>query len=163
MKKCYILSICLLALIFSAQSQTNKKGMFGIGVNAGFPTAQSSFSFVAGVDLQGEINAAQSLNVTGSLGYESYFIKSVYQSALGQKTAGLIPILAGLKYKFTPALYGHAQVGYSISTQSGGSGSFTYAPSLGYILSPKTDLSVKFLGLKGGSDAIFLRLAFNFK
>ena len=162
MKKFCFLLVCLIAFILSSQSQTSKKTMFGVGVNAGFPTSQSSFSFVAGVDLQAEINAAKSLNLTGSLGYESYFIKSVYQSALGQKTAGLIPILAGLKYKFTPALYGHAQVGYSISTQKGGNGSFTYAPSIGYIITPKVDVSVKFLGLKGGSDAIFARLAYNF-
>lgn len=62
-------------------------------------------------------------------------------------------------------MYGHAQLGYAVSTQSGGGGAFAYAPSIGYYVSPNLDLALKYLASSknGATDgSVNLRVAYNF-
>ncbi len=121
---------------------TDKKVGVSIAVDAGIPTT-TGWSFVIGGDLQADIAAAEGLKITLSGGYESFSLKSSY----GGGSWGLIPLLAGAKFNLgSDKIYGHAQLGYSVATAKGGSGSFTYAPSIGYNVSPNFDVAIKYMG-----------------
>ncbi len=148
-------------LISIATIQAQKKTMISIAVNAGIPTT-TGFSFAVGGDLQADFAATQGLKITVSGGYENYSVKSSYGGGHGS----YIPLLAGAKFNLgSEKLYGHAQVGYGFSTQSGGGGAFAYAPSIGYYFSPNFDAALKYLAFsKSGSTLgeIGVRLAYNF-
>jgi hypothetical protein len=101
------------------------------------------------------------LKITASAGYESFG----YSVSGTKGHSSYIPLLAGAKFNLSPKVYGHAQLGYSPSTASGGTGAFTYAPSLGVMISQNFDISAKYLALsRSGStvSAIVARLAYNF-
>ena len=59
---------------------------------------------------------------------------------------GLIPVLAGIKYSFTPQVYASAQLGVSFSTEKDGGSNFTYAPGIGYKFSENFDILAKYTG-----------------
>lgn len=153
--------ILSLAVIFIAAVSVNaQKTTFGVAANVGVPTT-TGYSVVFGADLQADIPASQGLKITVSAGYENYSVKTSF----GGGHYSFIPALAGAKFDFSSKFYGHAQLGYGFSTTSGGGGAFAYAPSIGYKLSPKADLSIKYLGLSKNSftlGALFARLAYNF-
>lgn len=159
-----ILAIAVIAIsTATVQAQDNmasKKVGISIAANAGIPTS-TGYSFAVGGDLQADFGVAQGLKITVSAGYENYSVKSSY----GGGSGGFVPLLAGAKFPFSEKFYGHAQLGYGFSTESGGGGAFGYAPSIGYYLSPNFDASVKYLAFsKDGFTlgSVNLRLAYNF-
>ena len=133
-----------------------------IAVNVGIPTSSPSvYSLAWGADVQAGFAVASTTQITASAGYEDFSIKSKY----GSGSDGFIPLLGGVKFNFGEKAYGHAQLGYGISTQSGGSGAFAYAPSIGYYFSPNFDGSIKYLAFSKNSvtiGTIGIRLAYNF-
>lgn len=152
-------TILAIAVIFIsvATTQAQKKTMVSIAANAGIPTT-TGWSFAVGGDLQADFAATEGLKITVSGGYESFTLKKSF----GGGSFGLIPLLAGAKFNLgSEKLYGHAQLGYSVATAKGGSGSFTYAPSIGYYFSPNFDASLKYMGFDHLGD-IAVRLAYNF-
>jgi hypothetical protein len=154
MKKLFLAAFALVLISASTKAQT----AFSIAGNAGGGTT-SGYKLVAGGDLQVDIPASTGLKITVSGGYENF----AYKSGTFKTHASFIPLLAGAKFNLSSSLYGHAQLGYSISTVNGGGGWFTYAPSLGYMLGKSLDVSAKYLGLsKGGATlgAIVARLAY---
>jgi hypothetical protein len=157
MKKVILFFAAVIIFAVSVNAQTT----FSIAGNVGAVTGDFGKLAVGG-DIQADLPATTGLKITLSAGYENFG----YESNTGVKTSsGFIPILAGTKFNLSSNLYGHAQLGYSFSTLSGGKGSFTYAPSLGYNLSPNFDVSAKYLGLSnkfGNANAIVARLAYNF-
>ena len=165
MKK-VILAFAVVAFsTMGAQAQDAAKSTtLSIGVNVGLPTSSPSvYSIAYGADLQADFSVAPTTKITASAGYENYSIKSKY----GSGHSGFVPLLVGAKFFFGDEhkMYGHAQVGYAFSTQSGGGGSFAYAPSLGYYFSPKFDASLKYLAFSKNSSTlgnIGVRLAYNF-
>lgn len=79
----------------------------------------------------------------------------------------IIPVLAGAKIYFTEKVYGSAQAGWSFFSAKGSSSAngFTYAPGIGFYVSPNFDLLVKYQGsTKDGSTISFLglRAAYSF-
>ncbi len=134
----------------SAQAQEKmsappKKTMISIAVNAGIPTT-TGLSFAYGADLQADFPVASGLKITASGGFEDYSVKG------GGSFDGVIPILAGAKFNLgSEKLYGHAQLGYVVSTSKGGGGAFGYAPSIGYYFSPNFDASIKYLAFSKNS------------
>ena len=166
MKK-LLLVACIFALATSvnAQKTSMKSGgtTFSIAGNVGSGTF-SGGKLAAGGDLQADLPAATGLKITISAGYESFG----FQYGIAKGHSSYIPLLGGVKFNLASNLYGHAQLGYSISTISNGKGAFTYAPSVGYMFSPNFDASVKYLGLSYGNgsnttiSAIVARLAYNF-
>ena len=85
----------------------------------------------------------------------------------------VIPVLAGIKYWFTPKIYGSGQLGVAfnsskISNSSSGNASstaFAYSPGIGFNITKRIDLLAKFLGNGAGDEAlstIGARLAYNF-
>ena len=154
MKKLFLALAVVAFSTMAAQAQDNnmaaKKTTLSIGVNVGAPTSSPSvYSIAYGVDLQADFAVAPTTSITASAGYENYSVKSKY----GSGSNGFVPLLVGAKFYFGDMhkMYGHAQVGYAFSTQSGGGGSFAYAPSIGYYFSPKFDASLKYLAFSNSS------------
>ena len=152
--------ITISAVTVNAQTNFSIAGSIGTGTSTGYKLA-------VGGDLQVDIPATTGLKITGSAVYQhwSYEVNLGAPYGTVKVNFGFIPILAGAKFNLTSSLYGHAQLGYSVSTESGGSGSFTYAPSLGYMVSPAFDIAVKYLALSSNGStagAILARLAYTF-
>ena len=165
MKKTILIVATFIAISLSAiaQNETSVKKdfKFSIGVNAGIPVGDIKpfSSFVIGGDLQGEYALAPTFGVTLSAGYLNFSGKS------GISSSGFIPILLGGKYYFTDNVYGHAQFGISLSTEKDGGSAFTYAPSIGYALSEKFDVALKYQSATKNSfniSFIGIRLAHSF-
>ncbi|MEO6454752.1 MAG: outer membrane beta-barrel protein [Ginsengibacter sp.] len=163
MKK--LLSIIAVIMITATSLQAqSKKPTFSIGVDAGIPIGKAGdvYSFIIGGSLQGEYKVASELGLTLSAGYQSWQVKKNF----GGGSNGLVPVLAGIKYYFTPMVYGSGQLGISLSTESGGGSSFTYAPGIGFLISKNVDVLAKYTGLsvKGGGslNEVGVRLAYNF-
>lgn len=144
-----------------AQDADNgKPTRISIAANIGIPTS-SGYSLAYGADLQADFGVATTTYITLSGGYQGYSFKG------GGSTTGIIPLLAGAKFFFgeTNKMYGHAQLGYAISTASGGGGAFAYAPSIGYYVSPNFDIALKYLAYSKNSNtngSVNLRFAYNF-
>lgn len=157
--------VCFAAM--GAQAQDAKSTTLSLGVNAGVPT-NKGMSVAYGADLQADFAVAPTLKITGSVGYENYKMKdiTILGTTIKGGNSGYIPLLAGAKFGLgSDQLYGHAQLGYSVSTAKGGGGAFAYAPSIGYYFSPNFDASVKYLAMsKNGATngSVNLRLAYNF-
>jgi hypothetical protein len=163
MKKLIFVFAIVAFSTFTAKAQDDAKSVnLSIGVNVGIPTSSPSvYSLAWGVDLLAGFPVASTTQITASAGYEDFTIKSKY----GGGTDGFIPLLGGVKFNFGEKAYGHAQLGYGISTASGGGGAFAYAPSIGYYFSPKFDGSIKYLAFSKNSvtiGTIGIRLAYNF-
>ncbi|SRR6185312_1891356 len=166
MKKLLLVFAVVAFTTIGAQAQDAKSTNLSLGVNVGIPTT-TGLSIAYGADLQADFAVAPTTKITGSVGYEAYKIKDVPSGSGIKSTFGIIPILAGAKFFFgeTGKMYGHAQLGYAISTTKGGSGAFAYAPSLGYYVSPNFDIALKYLASSRNSattGSLNLRLAYNF-
>ncbi|MDE3184424.1 MAG: hypothetical protein KGM16_13485 [Bacteroidota bacterium] len=163
-KLIFVFAIVALSTIGAkAQDRDDAKSTnLSIGVNIGAPTSSPSiYSLAWGVDLQAGFPVASGTQITASAGYEDFSVKSKY----GGGNSGFIPLLGGVKFNFGEKAYGHAQLGYGISTAKGGGGAFAYAPSIGYYFSPNFDGSVKYLAFSKNSvtvGTIGIRLAYNF-
>jgi hypothetical protein len=148
------------ATVKAQDDMAPKKVGISVAANIGLPTT-TGYSFAVGGDLQADFAATEGLKITVSGGYENYSFKK----SLGGGSFGFIPLLAGAKFNLgSDKLYGHAQLGYGFASEGGG-GAFSYAPSIGYYLSPNFDASLKYLAFsKNGFTlgSINLRLAYNF-
>jgi hypothetical protein len=160
MKK-LILAMAVVAFsVANVQAQDAAKSTtLSLGVNVGIPTT-TGLSLAYGADLQADFAVAATTKITASAGYEDYSVKG------GGSASGVVPILAGAKFNLgSDNLYGHAQLGYVVSTAKGGGGAFGYAPSIGYYFSPNFDASIKYLAYSKNSfttGSVNLRLAYNF-
>ena len=166
MKKLFL---AFAAIIITAAGAIAQGTTFSLAGNVGAGTTQY-FGLTAGGDLQVDIPATTGLKITVSGGYENFAFKVPTLAGDVKGHSSFIPLLAGAKFNLGSKLYGHGQLGYSISTLKGGNSAFTYAPSLGFMLSKNLDLSAKYLGLSfsnnngGGGTlaAIVARLAYTF-
>ncbi|MEO9144314.1 MAG: hypothetical protein ABI237_02035 [Ginsengibacter sp.] len=160
MKKLILTMTAVAFTVISAQAQDSKPISFSIAGNIGLPTT-SGLSIAYGADLQADFSVAPTTKITGSVGYEGYSVKH------GGGSFGIVPILVGAKAFFGEGekMYGHAQLGYAVSTSKGGGGAFAYAPSLGYYVSPNFDIALKYLASSKNSfttGSLNLRLAYSF-
>lgn len=153
------------AALSQAQEKNTKSGstVLSLGADLGIPvgnTTTALFSFVAGGSLQAEFPVASDMGLTLSGGYQSWIKKN------GLITLSYIPLLAGVKYHFSPKVYGSAQLGASIAATKNAGTPFTYAPGVGFDVSKNVDILVKYTGLsfKGGGsfNNVGLRLAYSF-
>jgi hypothetical protein len=170
MKKVFLFFLLSSAVYVSnaqrvSRSRTNVSSTshFGIGVEAGLPLGQNGkpYSAVLGGDLQYETMPDKDLGLTLSAGYSHWPVKSNY----GSGSIGFVPLLAGVKYYFTPAAFFHAQLGAAFGTKTGMGTSFAYSPGLGLKLSPNIDATLKYTGFSkksGTLENVGLRLGFTF-
>lgn len=157
MKKIILVFAVVTFSAMSSKAQDVKSTTLSIGANVGIPTT-TNLSLAYGLDVQADFAVAPTTKLTASVGYEGYSYKAT-------GSIGMIPLLGGVKFNLGERAYGHAQLGYGFSTAKGGSGSFAYAPSIGYMLSPKLDGSIKYLAFStNGSTlgSVNLRFAYNF-
>ena len=159
--------IVLTATSLRAQKAA-KPIMFSLGVDAGLPIGNAGdvYSFIIGGSLQGEYKAATELGITLNAGYKSWSVKKDLRYLTDKKSNGFIPVLAGIKYYFTPMVYGAGQLGVSFSTESNSGSLFTYTPGVGFQISPHFDVLVKYTGMSargGGSlGEVGVRVAYGF-
>jgi hypothetical protein len=149
-----LLVLVVLAVSVNAQGKNEKPFKIGAGVVLGLPVGDVStgYSLAYGVDVQGEYAAASSIGLTLSAGYLDWAAKSGYGG-----NSGSIPILVGGKYYFQNKIYASAQVGVSIFTEKGSGNYFTFAPGIGYQISEKFDLLLKYQSITvTGSSINFL-------
>lgn len=153
------LILAMAVVAFSAvTAQAQNAPALSIAANIGLPTT-TGLSFAYGADLQADFSVAATTAITGSIGYEGYSWKG------GGGSFGIVPILAGAKFGFGENMYGHAQIGYAFSTSKGGGGALAYAPSIGYIVSPNFDISLKYLASSKNSfttGSVNARFAYSF-
>ncbi|MBC7935619.1 MAG: porin family protein [Rhizobacter sp.] len=186
MKKVFLFAALAVAS-FAVQAQDESKPLtFSVGAEAALPIGDfvdspikfsDIYSFGAGLSLQGKYALDESLGITLSAGYISYFEKEY----LGEKpgSLGVIPVLAGIEYNFTPEIFASAQLGYSIYTgkylDDAKMSGFSYAPGIGYRFTPNFSVQLKYQGTSakikfddgGESDSgslshIGLRIAYSF-
>lgn len=173
MKTKLLLFAVLVSLILSLKAQNGDEKPFKIGAGAmiGLPIGDLGdiASLAYGVDLMCEYAVQPSFTLTLSIGYVDFSKKSEYkdlEDEWGTKfKLGIIPVLAGTKYYFTNKLYGNAQIGISLATESDYGTAFTFAPGVGFKISENLDLLLKYQSetATGGSDSfIGLRAGFNF-
>ena len=91
--------------------------------------------------------------------------------AVKDQSLTVIPIMAGIRYSFTPMFYGSAQLGTGIFTKdknisaSSSSSAFAYAPGIGYKFTDNFDAELKYQSYSKNSvtnSAFGLRLAYTF-
>jgi hypothetical protein len=165
-------SFLIIAASANAQEKIMKtsKTTVGIAANVGkviTNDGSSSFDYklVAGGDFQVDIPATTGLKITASVGYQNFAYEIRFGTSPLRDHISYIPLLAGAKFDLSSKFYGHAQLGYAFSTVKDGQGSFTYAPSIGYMLKD-FDIGIKYLGLSNKIEnigAIVARLAYIFK
>lgn len=161
-----ITAICSAAV---AQKGDDNKVRFSAGPEIGFATGDFNVTHSIGIGatIQGEVNIAQSTNVTLTTGYLSYAGRSV-GSGIKYKAAGIVPLKAGIKYFLSEGFYGAAQLGVGFFNNSGGT-ALAYTPMLGYEFNTKSgkavDASFKYDGYSKngtGLGSVGVRLAYRF-
>lgn len=192
MKK-LILSLAVISASFIAQSQTNKPSAktstpfrFSIGVETAVPVGKfgDAYSFGIGGSAMGIYQVDTDLGLTLNAGFIHYLGKD-YSFSVNSPIPGappsvttvkdqsltVIPIMAGIRYNFTPMFYGSAQLGAGIFTKdkdianSKSSSTFAYAPGIGYKFTDNFDAELKYQGYSKNSitnSSIGLRLAYTF-
>lgn len=189
MKKVFLIAALAVAS-FSVKAQDETKPLkFSIGADVALPVGSfidndvfdvkfsDLYSVGIGLSAQGIYALDESLGLTLSAGYMSYLAKDFDGEKM--ESMGVIPVLAGIEYNFTPQLFGSAQLGYSFYTGKFLSDSdysmngFSYAPGIGYRFSPNFSAMLKYQGtsvkikgdgesVKGNLNQIGLRVAYNF-
>ena len=168
----------LLTLIFigsaamGALAQKADPGKFSLGLEAGIPQGStrniSTFTFGGSLKYGFPICTNTSLTVSGGYTYFPYRgdVTVAYAGyAKINSGEGYIPLKAGVKYFLSDLFYAEAQVGASISTQSGGGTGFAYAPGIGYQFDKHADLALRYEGWAQSNTTISqiaVRLAYSF-
>ena len=164
MKK-LILSLAVIAAMLNANAQKKTGTPFrvslGVDAVAPFGNLADVTSFGIGGSLEGDYAIDNTLALTANAGY----IKLLQKNNNGLKL-GIVPLLAGIKYYFTPQFYSSAQLGVGIFTSNGTSSSaFAYAPGVGYKFSDNFDAGVKYQAYSKNNATTntgSLRLAYTF-
>lgn len=153
--------LCIVAVlaIFSFTSVNAQEGFSG-GVHVGIPSGDiSDFSDLNfGVDLSYLFNIADGFDSGFTTGYTYFTGKDqTFSSGDGPSItvksdgAGFIPLAGTARYSFADNIFGAVDLGYGVSTESGGSGAFYYQPKAGW-KSESIDVFAYYKGMsKNGS------------
>lgn len=162
--KTIIIAAFIVATAFSANAQTNKNLTFSIGGELGAATGNLNtvYSLAAGASAQADIVIDKDAAITFNAGIVELIGKKIKNSNLKYRSVAIIPLLVGVKYYFTPVVYGSAQLGTTVFTNSGGGSRFTYVPGLGFKLDKNIDLLVKYTGLSDAGGIFGARVAYVF-
>lgn len=153
-----------------AFAQDNSSNLrFSLGLEAGLPIGDfgDAFSFGIGGSAQANYWLDESLAITGNAGYMSFSGKETTVAGISfkPKALGVIPVLAGIEYNFTPQVFASAQLGISFLSGSGDGSAFTYAPGIGFRLGENVSALVKYQAMSKNSvtnSHVGLRLAYSF-
>ena len=169
-----------LFLVFAATTITaasvNAQGptTFSLGLETALPMGKfnnAGYNFGIGGSLQLDHKISTDAALTLNAGYLNFSNKNTTPY---KYHFSVIPVLAGVKYWFSPKVYGSAQLGaaFNSTKQSNSSTStlykstgFAYSPGIGFNVSKNLDLLVKYFGNSVNNVAfssIGARLAYTF-
>jgi len=165
-KLLFVVAIVAISVSVNAQKkkETSSSKITGsIGVEAGLPIGDFGdfYSFGIGGSVEGQYHATENVGITLNAGYINYSIKS----AFGGGSAGIIPVMAGVRYSFTGGPYIHGQVGAAFGTQTGAGSSLAYAGGIGYDFVKSVGAEVKYQAYSKNSvtnGTVGLRLYYTF-
>ena len=162
MKK-IIVVIIIVVTGFTVNAQTGKNLTFSLGAELGAATGNlnQAYSIAAGASAQADIAIDKNAAITINAGIIDLIGKKINNS-IKNRSIAIVPLLVGVKYYFTPVVYGSAQLGTTVFTNSGGGSRFTYVPGLGFKLDKNIDLLVKYTGLSDAGGIFGARVAYVF-
>lgn len=169
MKKLFL---AFAVIIISTASVNAQMGTtFSIGLETAVPMGDFNklgYKFGIGGSLQVDHKVASDMALTFNAGYITHNNKDATPSI----RFNVIPVLGGVKYWFSPKVYGSAQLGAAfnstkVNNATGNSTTtgFAYSPGVGFNISNNVDLLVKYFGnsVKDGSfSSIGARIAYTF-
>jgi hypothetical protein len=163
----FFAAFTITAATVNAQGGTS----FSVGLEAALPVGDFNdlgYKMGIGGSVQMDYKVASDMALTVNAGYITFNNKTTTPSF----RFNMIPVLGGVKYWFSPKVYGSAQLGASfnsvkVNNTSGNSTStsFAYSPGIGFNISNNIDLLVKYVGnsVNGGSfSTVGARLAYSF-
>jgi hypothetical protein len=161
-----VLGTAVLGSFAQTTKSSSSSSKFSIGFDAAVPSGTASNLYNAGVggSLKYEASIASNVLITFSAGYEAFLTKSEFKNLGVKSSFGFVPLKAGVKYYFDQGFFGEAQLGASISTESGGGTAFAYSPGIGYSFDGGFELGARYEAWsKNGTFGQFaLRLAYRF-
>ena len=163
MKK-LILAVIIITSVISANAQTGKNLKFSLGGEIGALTGNLNaiYSIAVGATAQADFAVDKDLAITLNGGIVEFVGKKIGNSNLKYRSIATIPLLVGIKYYFTPVVYGSGQLGTTIFTNTNGGSKFTYVPGIGFKLDKNIDLLVKYTGLSDAGGIFGARVAYVF-
>lgn len=158
-------------ILFTANTFAQKSipsPSLSLGVEAGLPLGDFNKTRNVGVggSLKFAFPVASDMDLTLSGGYMTFSGK---KAILGNySTINMIPVKAGVRYRFPSGFYLEPQLGYTNVKAKGaedGYGAFTYAANAGFLVNNKLDIGARYEAFsKNENTTAFagLRLAYNF-
>jgi hypothetical protein len=154
MKKVKVLLVGLSAMLaanaFAQESPASRGLQLSIGVEGALPIGsfknQSGYKFGGGGSAKLAIPVASVLDFTLSAGYLTFSSSKLNTLYNNKNTFTAIPFKAGLQLHTRGGLYFEPQVGFTQTKISGfeGSGVFTYAGNVGFLISKAVDIAVRY-------------------
>lgn len=163
-----------------AQSDDNAKPLrFSAGLEAAMPFGDFAdmSSFGIGGTVQANYALDSKLSLTFNTGYIYYSGKATttrisvpgfpdFVVESPKVNIGMIPVLAGIEYNFTPNVFASGQLGLTFGSGNATGSNFTYAPGIGYRFTENISALVKYTGMssKGGGSlsSAGVRIAYTF-
>lgn len=162
MKKISLI-LFIISITYTADAQKIYTFKPGIGGELGVVTGNlnKTHSFAAGATGQLDYNVDTDLAITANAGIIQLIGKKI-NSTIKNRSITFVPLLAGIKYYFTPLIYGSGQLGTSIDVSKNGGSIFTYIPGIGFKIDNNLDALVKYTGYKDSGGTIGVRLGYTF-
>ena len=163
MKK-LIFTFIITASAFSLNAQNVNRPTLSLGGELGAATGNLNlyYGLTAGATLQADFTVDKDLAITLNAGVIDFIGKKINNN-IKYNSVAVIPILAGIKYYFTPVVYGSAQLGSSTFTTGIFKGTkFTYIPGIGFKVDRNIDILVKYTGLSNTGGTFGARVAYVF-
>ena len=159
MKK--LLSLVLLFAALSATAQKNLKFSIGAELASATGNLNKVYSFGIGATAQVDYMITNDVAVTANTGVIELVGRKIGGTNLKYRSSAVIPLLVGIKYYFTPAVYGSGQIGTSIFSSGNGT-VFTYVPGIGYKFNNKIDTLFKYTGYSSSGGTFGIRIGYSF-
>ena len=158
----FLLSFSFASSFLFAQSDYNTGFRLGGGITLAVPVNKlSGYSIGAGFDLLAQYALSTKIAVTGDIGYTTVFAKNKDLASFD-----IVPIRVGLRFFPASNFYVAGKIGTGIGVGKSSGSSTAYAVGVGFIMSPKLDVSASYEGFsKSGVSPAFLgiRLGYFFK
>ena len=145
----------------SATAQKNLKFSIGGELVSASGNLNKVYSFGVGATAQVDYMVTNDLALTGNAGVIELVGRKIGGTNLKYRSSAVIPLLVGIKYYFTPAVYGSGQIGTSIFSSGNGT-VFTYAPGIGYKFNNKIDALLRYTGYSSSGGTLGIRIGYSF-
>lgn len=169
MKKIFL---AVVAIVLAASVNAQLGTRFSIGLEGAVPVGTFNdlgYNFGIGGSAQVDHKIAKDAALTLNVGYINFSNKS----SNPKYHFTVLPVLGGVKYWFSPKVYGSAQLGAAfnsakVSNSNGASTTstgFAYSPGIGFYVTPSIDVLLKYFGNSVGSGSFSsfgFRAAYNF-